>query len=498
MHIKWSDLRFLICFIAWWQAISSAEAQKQRHEIPAHMYSDDFYLVPIESTGLLVFRESPSKEAYQFVKYDQAFKKQWQVEIDVQKKLEYQAHYYINRTLYVLFGQSNRREVEIIKLNTQAGFYEKTKIYTVNNLYVEKFVAWQDGAYLLGDILGDPVLVYLDIAQRRTALTSLETEGYLTLDQLKLDTLRERVILSALHSPRAREFEVMLKIFQKGKLQKDIILKSEEDKYLLNGRLLSSPQGDWVIGNYGLASARRQVQGIYTVALDAAYQAQKFQYYDFTDFDNYFNYLEPEQAQREKAKVQARRAKDKPYFIHYQAYLQDVIPCADHITLTHLFFQSIFQDRSYSSTRPPQPWIEGWNYSHAFISAWDYEGKPLWQDALDLVDLKGKQHQNWVHLQEATQAPQAAYYHYDQIYKKELLQDSSAMLEEIAIQDIQESGKIQDFLGIRLAHWYDQYFLLWGFQKIKNREKGGRRQVFFFQRMEFDSEAPSRDASNEH
>ena len=51
--------------------------------------------------------------------------------------------------------------------------------------------------------------------------------------------------------------------------------------------------------------------------------------------------------------------------------------------------------------------------------------------------------------------------------------------QSLTLQSKYKGDKVMEDLGSRMVHWYDNYFLCYGYQKIKNnRISGGKRTIF--------------------
>jgi hypothetical protein len=59
-------------------------------------------------------------------------------------------------------------------------------------------------------------------------------------------------------------------------------------------------------------------------------------------------------------------------------------------------------------------------------------------------------------------------------------------LQNIQLEKLYKGDKIMEDLGSRMINWYDNYFICYGYQKIRNnRISGGKRTIFYFSKLAF-------------
>ncbi len=63
---------------------------------------------------------------------------------------------------------------------------------------------------------------------------------------------------------------------------------------------------------------------------------------------------------------------------------------------------------------------------------------------------------------------------------------SGGASQSVVLESKYRGDKVMEDLGSRMIHWYDNYFICYGYQKIKNnRISGGKRTTFYFNKLAF-------------
>ena len=64
--------------------------------------------------------------------------------------------------------------------------------------------------------------------------------------------------------------------------------------------------------------------------------------------------------------------------------------------------------------------------------------------------------------------------------------ESGDALQNISIESKFKGDKVMEDLGSKMIHWYQNYFICYGYQQIRNnRVSGGKRTVFYFNKLAF-------------
>ena len=71
-------------------------------------------------------------------------------------------------------------------------------------------------------------------------------------------------------------------------------------------------------------------------------------------------------------------------------------------------------------------------------------------------------------------------------YKITGASENESTLQNITIESKYKGDKVMEDLGSKVIHWYGNYFICYGYQKIKNnRIAEGKRTVFYFNKLAF-------------
>ena len=128
----------------------------------------------------------------------------------------------------------------------------------------------------------------------------------------------------------------------------------------------------------------------------------------------------------------------------------------------------------------------GYRYTHAVIAVFDKNGEMLWDNCFEIGDVLTYNLREKVKVMNdgdniVLAYSEGGYIKYKIIKDNEVVQGK----DEVKIETLKEDDNVKRNSNSDLDFWYDNYFLVWGFQKIKNdnKESKGKRTVFYFNKI---------------
>ncbi len=221
-------------------------------------------------------------------------------------------------------------------------------------------------------------------------------------------------------------------------------------------------------------------------------------HYAFEDLENSLSYLsEEEKARLQKHKVKLDK-KGKEYVLKHQVTAHDLIQLEDgYLFLGEAYYKS-YRQESYTSTSAnggtsthTRNVFNGYQYTHAMLIKIDEEGDLLWDDTFEmwsaykpysvrhLVSVAGQDQSSIRLVYSSRNKMTATSFDYD---GSVILESESEEIETNSEED-QTITRFSD-----VDYWYDEYFLAYGEQRIKNKENKGdkKRTVYFVTKIMFE------------
>lgn len=229
-------------------------------------------------------------------------------------------------------------------------------------------------------------------------------------------------------------------------------------------------------------------QGMYFCKFDGESQ-EYIKYYPFTKFENFFKFL-GEYATKVLNKQNKKAAKKgKEINVNYNLLVHDLIlKNGEYIMIGEAFYPQ-YHTTCYTTcsggkcTQQCYTVFDGFRYTHAAIAAFDKDGEMLWDNCFEIEDILTYNLKERVKVMHDGDDIILAYSD-DGYIKSQIIRGSDVIQgkEATKIETSKEGDKVKSDWSNDMAFWYDNYFLAWGYEKIKDKEKN-KRNVFYFNKI---------------
>jgi small nuclear ribonucleoprotein (snRNP)-like protein len=503
---------------------SSLQAQQyKRVEIETQGNADDMVVVPIGNEGLILFSQvMPGK--YNFAKYTTDLQQDWKVDCMVNSTLDLSKYVYNGKSLYLLFSRFKSPVYQVLKVNVKAGFAEKFEMHSLNKLEITDFEATGNDVFIAGKTRSEPILLHINLQTKQTQVMPTALKGKAEIQSLELDTVNQQLNV-AFANWRGRDYKMVIKSFTpEGKQIKSVALDSDEERSLLTGRVSQLKENeDLVIGTYGTrgSSYANYSRGYYTRSVymgNADYtqglyisklannQPQFMKYYSFTDFKNFFKFMNGRQQERMERKIKKRKQAGKDLKLQYRLLVHDIIQHnGQYIMVAEAYYPEYRNTNNfypgmngygygyggfgYNGYGRNYPIFDGWVYTHAVIAGFDMQGNLLWDNSFEINDVKTFSLREKVKVSFSNDNIVLAYSHSGMLKTKVIRgNDIVEGKEDVPLRAEFEGDKVKKSSIDNVDYWYQNNFLAWGYQKIRNQrdeQVKGKRNVFYFSKVEF-------------
>ena len=139
-------------------------------------------------------------------------------------------------------------------------------------------------------------------------------------------------------------------------------------------------------------------------------------------------------------------------------------------------------NRNYNNSQT----FDGWVYTHAVVAAFDEKGNLLWDNSIELKDVKEQKLTEKVKASIKGDEIVLSYSNKGQIFTKII--QAEKVLENTQNKPIDtqlEGDKVKQTTSDNIDFWYNNYFLASGYQKISNDQEGGKRNVYYLNKVSF-------------
>jgi hypothetical protein len=234
-------------------------------------------------------------------------------------------------------------------------------------------------------------------------------------------------------------------------------------------------------------------EGIYFSKFNEG-QQDTIKFYSFSKFENFLSYMDPgEMKQAIKRKNRAEK-RGEELDVNYNILTHNIIKRNDEYILIGEAYYPEFQTQCYttyaSNGFPIQHCTTvfvGYRYTHAIIADFDKDGELLWDNCFpiqDILTLNLKERVKVMTIDNDNDIVLA--YSYGGFIKSQIIEGDKVVQgkEENKIETTYENDQVKEDWSSDMDFWYDNYFLTWGYQKIKNDQTNkGKRTVFYFNKI---------------
>jgi hypothetical protein len=133
--------------------------------------------------------------------------------------------------------------------------------------------------------------------------------------------------------------------------------------------------------------------------------------------------------------------------------------------------------------------FDGWKYTHAVVAAFDKDGNLLWDNSMEMKDVKNQTLKQMVNVnfdEGNGNKGRISYLNKGKIYVKAF--DGNKVLSDVEVREVgatKEGDVVRSNDDGTIENWYGQYYLAYGYQRIRNTQEGDRRNVFFMNKLVF-------------
>ncbi len=515
-----SYIGLLICSISLTAQSTSGDPSRSpskpiRLEIETRQDSEPFTVIPFGIHGMLLFYESvvatddKDHTVWIFKLYDVNFRQVWIQEMPVLKDLKYKRFHRSDNFLYLIFYNDEKNfdgnNIEILKVPGKEGLITAKTGKIPDKSLLAHFAVWHRNA-LLGIISDDDVssIILFDLETAEQHPVPVTDEPFNFLLDMKVDS-----VTGILHTfykaydQQAQEFLYYKQFDEEGDSLLTIPVANEAAKYLINSGeiIVTDDPHVLIIGTYKdnpkgkvdtfYSGLDIESSGLFVTRLNGRVQ-EFMKYHNFSEFESFYKNL----SVNDLSRIRKRDKKGQDITIDYNLLVHNIIRLEDG----YVFVAEAYYPEYHTVTRMMYDWygrpmpsyynvFDGYRYTSAFITRFDREGNMLWDNGMELWDILSDKLENRVNVIFDGEETILAFNHEGEItYKVFTATKEQQNLEYVQIESKNTRDKTTSESGSNMLYWYKNYFLVYGYQRIRNTmlSNEDKRNVFYVNKIAFD------------
>jgi hypothetical protein len=480
--------------------------------------ADVFDIIPFDSKGALMFYESAKQvdgqnKAWVFIFYDKNLNALWSKEIPVIQNLVYKKHQIKGNDVYLAFQnmEKSRADVhnfQLLKINILDATFGHTGVFIPEKASLVNF-----------DVSGNTFVLGLNYSKEKALaiIKDLETgyentikfdEAPTFLEDLKLNPGTNQLYI-ALNAYVARKRSTLyLNSYSLGGAIANSVAVAPAREYekLMNAQINFDESGPvYLLGTFNSMNGKlsrteegnigEESEGFY-IAKVANGEQEFVKLHKLMDFKNFSEILNNQELADIKNIIQKNDKKDKDQSINYEFLIHDLYEDGDgFILLAEAYYPEFHQvsTMSYDFYGRPMPYyytvFDGFRYFNAFVVNFDSDGNLKWSNGIKIWDMLSQRLQQKVEIYSDGEDIVMFYNHEGNIVSKVITGYNEVGDVEKSKITTSHSGDVQIETGNgMIRHWYDDYFITYGYQTLKNSTLGGgsKRRVFYINKLAFE------------
>ena len=468
---------------------------------------EDYVVYSCEEEGLSIYHQTEHKNKdgylYEFMRMDTTLNLVYRREFYLSFASRIIGYDYSPGFMYYLLREKPYRQEEllVIRMDLVKGDTSRFSINTVFPVNLTQFEVVGSTILLGGYANYKPVIIRYNLFDQRPQVVPGFYADYSELLRLETDDrLRTFTVTMSEKTPDKRNTISVRSFTESGEMIRNILLRPEDGKGLLNGAPARLEHGkQFIAGTYGHKRSTYS-RGLYvaTVTDDGS---QKIDYYNYGDLENFFSYMRAKREQRIKEKIKRRKVMGKRVKFNYRLLVHDIIEDGDHYILFGEAYYPKYSnysgyDRFGGATYGGRynnsyfnPNFLGYKYTHAVVMAFDKAGKILWDNSFEINDITSYDLQQFVNLS-ARQDEVVLLYNFENVIRSKIIK-SDQIVEGKTFNDVKltfedDEARDNDKQIGGLEQWYGRSFYTYGIQDIKNLRDTSvklNRKVFYINKV---------------
>ena len=487
--------------------LSAQISQPERIEIPLERGVDNFTAVSAEENGIVIFRDSDERDNngnhfWDIRLLDTLLETTWEEMLPLKNTLVLTGYDYHRDHLLILFedGIYQNKNYFMLEMNVNTRDTVHHQIRRPFPISLEYFETVDQTVILGGVVNYKPAVIHYDLITRKVKVLPgiyKENGSIIDLEPNDSDNTLDVLMTEPVSNKRVT---VTLKTYDQfsNLLQSSPIRTNDDSRRSLLDATAAPFDGrrQYIAGTYGRKRSDYS-NGLFIASVTPVGE-QQIRFINYADLNNFFNFMRDKREARIRRRIARKKAKNKRIRFNYRVNVHNLIKTdGKYILLGEAYYpkynNSYFYNDFYSnfSNNPQSLYFDGYRMTHAIVVCFSGKGRLLWDYSFRLDNLKSNTLDQVVHAH-MTANQLILMYAYEGKVKTQVIEEGELVSEDLTtplrLQSEQDELRNTDEDLQGFSEWYDDYFFVFGEQKIKNSRSSGfgnSRNVFFINKINY-------------
>jgi hypothetical protein len=483
-----------------------------RVEIETKTDKAQYRIVPCGTDGfILLYPTTIEEDEYQFwntVFYDKFLQENWKKSIPMFKNMRYRDHFFEDGVVYLFYYVPERKKndlynFQVVKIRSADGTYELFSGVLPDNARTVSFHVYRETIFAGMNFEKEEAGIYsFNIADREVKTISEMTDLKSRLEHLYVDTLQPSLVaLFNVYDTRTNFFMQLNTFSLDGTSVDKINISPDPGRKFNTGRIIKGINHDVMIfGTYEPLKGEtvdvknyfsKKASGFFITTISENREVTT-RFEAFLDLEKMTGYLRSREFMQAKRRAERKEDPDA-VSLGFNLLLHDVIL---YDSLFFLLAEGYFEEYHtvtntyydfYGRTIPfTQTIFDGYRYFNAFLTCYDFEGNKLWDNGMEIFNILSFDLKKRVNTYFSGRDVILFYNHEGKISSKIISAFEKAEgVSSYPIETTYVNDRVMTDTKSDIIPWYDNYFIAYGFQTIRNNAlTNSRRTVFYMNKVE--------------
>ncbi len=492
-----------------------------RLEVPAALESAAFHLEPLEQKGVLVFYESneisdAGLRKWYFGLFNTQLKQVWLKFIPLHDGIEYVKSVRNGMMIHFLFRSVKSKKssddfYEIVSYNTHKEAFSNISGTIPEDAVVAGFEAIDDKACLGLNLKKDHTdVLFINLNNGAIEVQTIEAENESYIETIAVDHQSRNFYVAVKYIRDKNHLEdKILKYSDHGTLEKTYQVQNAENTRAPRNFVILPLKNNTltILGTYDFVSGKtlvlrdaeeeREANSAGMFFLQFENEKQKtLNFYDFMSFDNIYGSLHGREMvyTKKPADIDENQKPEKKLSAFFYFNDPEVIEFNGQYVFSVETYKPIYNTETrmeYDFYGRPMPRtysvFEGYQFYDLIIASLSEKGELIWNNDFEIKGLKSFFMKKQVAIFRAGEFLSMAYVNDGNLYAQTIDGPIDISKEETPVESKNAKDWISEDENNTITHWYEDYFLIYGYQKIKNRSLGDQstRTVFYVNKVAY-------------
>lgn len=436
--------------------------------------TSQYHLIPVDDQGILIFTNNEAdvrsrEKTWTFSLYDQLFNSKWKKDILIENKFDFQAYYYGQGNLYLIFNRYKKKLLKVVTLDLKDGEITYNDLETFARFDVYSFKAINNKLFMDARLVNSPTLIHADLATGKVRALSTSYKGYPKVTRVDVLPEKNRVNVVSINKTSDHR-DLLVKVYEdNGSEIESYKIRSEDNTKLVNGTISKvADDKAFVIGTYSKIGEESNL-GMYVSTFKQSNQIDN-QLVLFKDIPGFSNYLDNDTVSN-GSRVKRYRINPHELILQEDGYL---LVAEAYYPIYKRESHTYFDAAGLPVTTYYQV-FDGWQYTHGLIMSLDLDGKVQWSKTFSIDAVLSMNITEMVSVTKIKGALALVY-----------IDNGKTVLQVIPNLKNEESTTVVEGMASlnhsNIEYWYNNYYISW---TIENGGDQNRKKIIRCNKIDF-------------